>query len=560
MSLPSAKHNHSPDAECGLLASLIMDGGGPLLAHCAAIGVGAGAFYEPVNGTLFSAIAGMAADNVPIDDITLCERLAGLPDKGRLPAGGWAAYIASLTQRIEVTAHAPAWAAIVRDKWHLRLAVHHARKAAAAATAEDADPSAVLAEIEESAVRLRAARENTHTVERLSPSIARLRLTLAAFKSGVPIPEDAARIVGWGVPLLDKEFAKLNPLEGDLLVTILGMSSHGKSAFARNLVVHNLLAGKRCAVFSLETTPRQFVNRAAATLARFDAAVLRRENPDGSPPSLSAVHARIESDVTERSHGADVAGERAWRHALLDHNLGCYSAWLDYLDTLADQRLHVFSTYSTIDDITSKIRDMHRAQPLSLVVVDYLQLVVVLRRQGLRGDEIIKEIVSAFKSLAARLTLPIFLISSITAKESTTTPDFTDARGSQEIAYGSDRSVIVFRPTPKPDPNAPPLAKGKRPETVVLKIKQAKARDLPIAEVPILFNGRYSTFLPVPKEESRGRPPGALKGHGKQHVGSLPPGVEWPDTPLAPFLAAMAKREQLELAVGGEEAQPAAPF
>lgn len=104
---------HNLDAEQGLLASIILDAGGNILADCVENKITPDFFFTPAHQHLYQAILNLSEKYTGIDEITLCESCRSA---GTLEAIGGPAYINELTNRIEVTTHASHWLGIVREK------------------------------------------------------------------------------------------------------------------------------------------------------------------------------------------------------------------------------------------------------------------------------------------------------------------------------------------------------------------------------------------------------------------------------------------------------------
>jgi len=94
---------HNLDAEQGLLASIILEGGGDILTQCLAAKLKPEYFFNTAHQIIFEAAVELNLAGKSVDDITLPDILN---KKGELSTVGGTAYINELTRRIEVTAHA----------------------------------------------------------------------------------------------------------------------------------------------------------------------------------------------------------------------------------------------------------------------------------------------------------------------------------------------------------------------------------------------------------------------------------------------------------------------
>ena len=103
---------HNIDAEEGLLASCIMDGGQETITLCLEARLSPDYFYKPSHQVIFQALLDLYEKGSVVDEIILVEHL-GTQD--RLEEIGGFSAITHLTNRIETTAHAQYWMEIVRE-------------------------------------------------------------------------------------------------------------------------------------------------------------------------------------------------------------------------------------------------------------------------------------------------------------------------------------------------------------------------------------------------------------------------------------------------------------
>lgn len=509
---PAATPAHNPAAEQAVLACCLVDAGAlPTLARAKLLTPAA--FFEVRHQQIFTAMLALQGDGVPVDEIVLGDVLRA---RGQEESTGGPAYLATLAQRVETATQLLHWARIVRKNHLLRQVATLGQKLVEQAhgayeTVEDfLTPATATAN---DIVNLGRLEESGG--EPLRAAVEVLERRAADWEAGKAQLIDPAAEITWGLDSLDARFTKINKTLGDLLILVMGMSSHGKSAFARFLMGANLLLGRTVAGFLLETTPTQFIDRFAGMKARFDVAEFRRGK------TLS----ELEAEYRQFYPGEKFT--REW--SLLRHNFSCYQAWLEYLKGVADQRLRLYGRLHHMAQIAAEARLIAREGPLDLILIDYLQLVKREHRGTQRGDEVLKEIISDTKALAAELDCPVLLVSSVTDDgESDQTPDFNRARGSKDIAYGSDRAITVFRPKRDSNGESQEVNRTEKAHAPLdLRIKQTKARDLPVWEQKVLFTGKYTLFQDIPDEAHRGRPAGVKNGEGASRRGTLPPGWQW---------------------------------
>ncbi|MGH8944856.1 MAG: replicative DNA helicase, partial [Acidimicrobiia bacterium] len=203
---------------------------------------------------------------------------------------------------------------------------------------------------------------------------------------------------------LDRKLGGLQPAN---LVIVAGRPSMGKSALAGN-IAHNVAAqGDTVAVFSLEMSLQELVQRMLCSLARVDSHKLRTGQ-------LGPLWQKV----------VQAAGQ-----------LYELPIFLDESPTL------------TATDVRAKCRRLKRQHGLGLVLVDYLQLMQSSGRPENRQQEI-AEISRSLKSLARELDVPIIAVSQLNrALESRQDkhPMLGDLRESGEIEQSADVILFIYR-------------------------------------------------------------------------------------------------------------------
>ena len=105
---------HDVDAEEGLLAACIIEGGHEILTDCLQHRVAAESFYKPSHRLIYEALLDLVKqDKVEVDEIILADKLRSM---GHLDDVGGIEGINRLTGRIETTVHAAYWIEIVLEK------------------------------------------------------------------------------------------------------------------------------------------------------------------------------------------------------------------------------------------------------------------------------------------------------------------------------------------------------------------------------------------------------------------------------------------------------------
>ena len=195
------------------------------------------------------------------------------------------------------------------------------------------------------------------------------------------------------------------------LVLIAARPSMGKTAFVLNIAQHVAFRqNKAVAIFSLEMSKEQLVNRLFSLESHVDAQILRTGN-------LS------DTDWEKLIEGAGTIGSS---RMIIDDTSGI-----------------------TISEMRSKCRKYKLEMGLDLIIIDYLQLMSGSnsRKNESRQQEI-SEISRSLKGLARELNVPVLALSQLSrAVEQRTDkrPMLSDLRESGAIEQDADVCMFIYR-------------------------------------------------------------------------------------------------------------------
>jgi replicative DNA helicase len=135
---------------------------------------------------------------------------------------------------------------------------------------------------------------------------------------------------------------------------------------------------------------------------------------------------------------------------------------------------------ATVVEMGAKLRRLKRDKGLSLVVVDYLQLVSARGKFGNRNEEV-SSITRGLKGLAKELKVPVLVLSQLTRapEREDRRPQLSDLRESGAIEQDAD--VVAFL---HPDPE--------QPQKVELLIEKHRAG--PQKAIPLLFRREFTRY------------------------------------------------------------------
>ena len=226
----------------------------------------------------------------------------------------------------------------------------------------------------------------------------------------------------------------------------------GKTALALNIAENVAVRNREpVAIFSLEMSKESLLLRLLASEARVDAHKFRTGHMNRDD------WGKITTSLT---------------------NLAEAPLWVDD------------SASSTVMEMGAKARRLKRDRGLSLIIVDYLQLVVPtnMGRQSNRQEEV-SGMSRALKGLAKELKVPIMVLSQLTRapEREERKPQLADLRESGAIEQDADVVLFINRPnfykTDLPDEDR---AKA---ELII-----AKQRNGPTGNLNFVFLGRHTRF------------------------------------------------------------------
>jgi len=351
------------EAEMALLGSILVDK--EMMSTVAEI-VQPSDFYASLHESIYLALFALYERGEPLDKVALAEELR---NRGMLDKIGGLAYLNSLMDTVPTAASAEYYARIVREKSTLRGLIHAGTQVTQLGYESEDDVPAAIDRAEQ--VVYDVGNRSEHKAFATVPS-----LLLGVFQSLERRHEQKGDRTGVtsGYRDIDDYTAGWQP--GNLII-IAARPAMGKTSIALNMAVAAAKDEKKpIALFSLEMTKQELVERFLSSEARLDASKLRR--------------------------GA--IADRDWEK--IGHAMGVLHELPIYLDDAGAV---------TVTEIRSRLRRLKSAHGLSLVVVDYLQLVrpSTLSRQGVNRNEELSEICRVLKATAKDLGVPIIALAQL---------------------------------------------------------------------------------------------------------------------------------------------------
>lgn len=255
-----------------------------------------------------------------------------------------------------------------------------------------------------------------------------------------------------GIPtgFIDLDY-KLSGLQRSDLILVAARPSMGKTAFVLNIAQHVAFRQEKAvAIFSLEMSKEQLVNRLFSLEAHVDAQILRTGNLK-------------DSDWEKLIEGAGTIGKSK---LIIDDTSGI-----------------------SITEMRSKCRKYKLEHGLDLIIIDYLQL---MSGSGGRSNESrqqeISEISRSLKGLARELNVPVIALSQLSrAVEQRTDkrPMLSDLRESGAIEQDADVCMFIYR-----EDYYIPDTEDKNIAEIII----AKQRNGPVGTVRLAWMPQYTRF------------------------------------------------------------------
>ncbi|NLP46099.1 MAG: replicative DNA helicase [Epulopiscium sp.] len=426
---------HNIEAERSVLGSMMMDREAIAVATEVLRGDD---FYRPDHKEIYNAMLDLYNQGEPVDLITLNNRLSEL---GVLDQVGGANYLTELAATVPTSAHIKNYATIVEEKAILRRLIKTSQTIAALSYEGKEDIHVIMNQAEEEIFNIS---ENRRTDD----FVPIREVLVEAFEKIEAIYHNQGRVTGIPTGFLDLDYrtAGLQPSD---LVLIAARPSMGKTAFALNIAQYAALRENiPTAIFSLEMSKDQLVNRMLCAEAMVDAQKLRTGN-------------------LEQEDWVKIART---------------------MGPLSDAPIYIDDTPGiTVMEMRAKCRRLKLEKGLKLIMVDYLQLMSGSGRSDSRQQEI-SEISRSLKALAREMEAPVIALSQLSRAceaRADHRPMLSDLRESGAIEQDADVVMFLYR-----DEYYHPDTEAKNQAELII----AKQRNGPTGTVDLVWLGQYTKF------------------------------------------------------------------
>ena len=402
-------------------------------------------FYSEVHRIIYRAMMSLYSKGEPIDQLTLTNELRSIDEYDRI---GGRPYVFRLVESVPTASNAGRYAEIVRAKALLRAVIDAGSRISEDAFREPEDVNEALDAAEQLIYNV----SNRNLRDRLSPVSD---LASGALEMIQRLYEQEGEVTGVETGFDDLDRLTTGFHKSDLVV-LAARPAMGKTAMALNAIWHAAGVLKMpVAIFSLEMSKEQLVQRLISQTTRIPTQALRSGNVKAEDwPKL----VRGVGEVSEAP---------IW----IDDTAGV---------TLMEMRAKVRRLASQLQT--------RGETPLSLVVVDYLQLMI---GQGSRHDnrqQEIAEISRGLKVLARDLDVPVLAIAQLSRaveQRHDKRPLLSDLRDSGAIEQDADMVMFLYR-----DEYYNPDSDDKGIAEVIV----GKHRNGPTGKVQLAWMEQYTKF------------------------------------------------------------------
>lgn len=403
------------------------------------------AFYAEKHRIIFLSMAELFQKNEPIDLLTLSARLT---EKNQLDQVGGSNYLTELVNLVPSSANAEHYGEIVQKKFVLRQLIEASEHISLLGYEEAEDISTLLDMAEKKIYEVTQGKTSNKFIE-LKDVLGEAWERLDKLHKS----KDEHRGIPTGFKDLD---AKLSGLQKSDLIILAARPSMGKTSLALDIARQAAIKhGVPVAIFSLEMSNQQLVDRMIAAESRVDAWKLRT-----GKLTLDSEFDRIRDSLEPLSKAPIFVDDQPANNIL---------------------------------KMRGVVRRLKNERGIGLVVVDYLQLMAPV--QSKNNDNLVQQITEisrSLKHLAREFDVPVLALSQLSraVEQRGGRPRLSDLRDSGSIEQDADVVMFIHREDKYKDESE---------KTNIAEILIEKHRNGPTGKVELYFDQNKSTFLDIDK-------------------------------------------------------------
>jgi replicative DNA helicase len=404
-------------------------------------------FYKDGHQRIYKAISNLFDKSEPIDQLTVVQELR---EMGELEAAGGVGYVAGLTMHINSAANIEAHARVILEAAIKRELIRTATDILRDAYEETTDVFELLDATEKNIFQV--SEDNMRKgVDSMQDLMVKAIKELEEKKH----QKDGLTGVPTGFSALDRVTSGWQPSD---LVIIAARPGMGKTAFVVSAMRNAAVDFKKpVAIFSLEMSSLQLVNR------------------------LISAEAELDSEKIKKGNLADYE----WQQ--LNSKISALSSAPIFIDD---------TPALSIRELRAKCRRLKSQHDIQLIIIDYLQLMSggEAGRPGGNREQEIASISRALKGIAKELNIPVIALSQLSRSVETRggdkKPQLSDLRESGSIEQDADMVIFLYRPEyykiTEDEMGNPTQGMG---EVII-----AKHRNGSLETVQLKFIGRFTKF------------------------------------------------------------------
>ncbi len=432
---------HSMEAEQSVICSMLMDREAITIASEIIHGDD---FYGKQYGMLFDTMVELNDEGKPVDLVVLQERLK---EKDVPPEVSSLEFMKDLLSAYYTSANIKHYANIVAEKATLRKLIRLNEEIANTCYVGNESLETILEDTEKRVFELVQKRNTGEFVPIRQVVMNAMDKIERASKSD-------GNVTGVATGFIDLDYKTAGMQPSDLIL-IAARPSMGKTAFVLNIAQHVAFKlNQTIAIFSLEMSKEQLVNRLFSLESRVDAQHLRTGN-------------LTDAEWEKLIEGAGVIGKSG---LIIDDTPGI-----------------------SVPELRSKCRKYKLEHDLNLIVIDYLQLMSGSGRGSDSRQQEISDISRSLKALARELNVPVIALSQLSRaveQRPDHRPMLSDLRESGAIEQDADVVMFIYRDEYY---NKDSEKKG------IAEIISAKPRNGPIGTVELVWLPDYTKFANLQK-------------------------------------------------------------
>ncbi|HHV38265.1 MAG TPA: replicative DNA helicase [Tepidimicrobium sp.] len=396
-------------------------------------------FYREANKEIFETIVELFNRGEPVDLVTLPEELRR---RGTLDNVGGVSYLAQLSGGVAITSNIKYYCDIVKEKSTLRQLINSCDEIMGKSYEESEEVNSIIEQAEKSIFDITQGRHR-------DGFIPIKEVLLDSFSKIEEMAANQGQLTGLTTGFIDID-AKLSGMQKSDLILLAARPSMGKTALGINIAVNSALkAGASVAIFSLEMSREQLVQRMIASSAHVDLQKI--------------IGGKLEED--EWMKIIDVMAPLSQANIFIDDTAGI-----------------------SLIEMKAKCRRLKLEKGLDLIVIDYLQLMQSEGRQENRQQEI-SAISRGLKALAKEMDCPVVALSQLSRApelRSDHRPILSDLRESGAIEQDADVVMFLYR-----DDYYHEDSDKKNIGEVII----AKHRNGPTGTVELVWKKEFTKFL-----------------------------------------------------------------